>query len=98
MMEADLMMKSQGFQEIIDSLSSGLTDIKKEFDEVQHTHSSLGASWKGETSDAALTSLTGMEDEGTSHTDILQNTINALQDALDSYNKAEDTVKELWSL
>ena len=97
-MEADLMVKSQGLQEIIDSLSSGLTDIKKEFDEVQHAHSSLGASWKGETSDAALTSLTGLEDEGTSHTDILQNTIKALQDALDGYNKAEETVSEIWSL
>ena len=97
-MEADLMVKSQGFQEIIDSLSSGLTDIKKEFDEVQHAPSSLGASWKGEASDAALTSLTGLEDEGTSHTDILQKTIKALQDALDGYNKAEDTVSELWSL
>ena len=97
-MEADLMVKSQGLQEIIDSLSSGMTDIKKEFDEVQHAHSSLGASWKGEASDAALTSLTGLEDEGTSHTDILQKTIKALQDALDGYNKAEDTVSELWSL
>ena len=97
-MEADLMVKSQGFQEIIDSLSSGLTDIKKEFDEVQHSHSSLGASWKGEASDAALTSLTGLEDDGTSHTDLLQKAIKALQDALDSYNKAEESVKELWAL
>ena len=98
MMEADLMVKSQGLQEIIDSLSSGLTDIKKELDEVRHSHSTLGASWKGDASDAALTKLTALEGEGDSHSEVLQNTVKALEDALNGYNKAEETVKELWAL
>lgn len=97
-MEADLMVKGQGLQEVIESLTSALNDIKKEFDEVRHSHSTLGASWKGTASDAALTSLTGTEEEGDSQTETLQNIIKALEESLDGYNKAEETVSELWSL
>ena len=97
-MEADLMVKAQGIQEIIDSLTSGLTDITKDFDEIRHAHATLGASWKGDASDAALTSLTGLEEDGASHGETLQSTINALQEALQGYNQAEDAVSELWSL
>ena len=98
MMEADLMVKGQGLQEVIESLTSALNDIKKEFDEVRHSHSTLGASWKGDASDAALTKLTALEGEGDSHSEVLQNTVKALEDALNGYNKAEETVKELWAL
>lgn len=97
-MEADLMVNAQGIQEIIDSLTSGLTDIAKDFDEIRHAHATLGASWKGGASDAALSKLTGLEGEGDSHSEVLQNTVKALQEALQGYNQAEDAVSELWSL
>ena len=97
-MEADLMVKGQGLQEVIESLTSALNDMKKEFDEIRDSHSALGTSWKGEASDAALTKLTALEEEGDSHLAVLRDTIKALEDALNGYSKAEETISELWSL
>ena len=98
MMEEDLKVNGQGLQETIESLKSSLTEMQNSFDEIRNGHSQLGASWKGEASDAALTKLSGLEDEGNSQTETLQNTIAALEAALEGYNKAEETISELWAL
>lgn len=97
-MEDYLVVKEQGLQETIESLKAALNEIKKEFDDIRQSHSTLSTSWEGEAADAALSKLTELEGEGDSHSEVLQNTITALEDALSGYNKAESTISELWAL